>query len=460
VVTAIDGNASVTSPPRTCFYDLPTPLPVTLTPPAGGTLSFLPPLGAKGTASLGRTYTVTANAKPGWTFDHWSGSLSGTAASVSFVAQNGTSIGANFVASPFSPAQAGTYNSVLLDPSGEGDLQSKSGLFTATITNTTGAFSSRVILDGVATATTGWFHHATNRFVSEVPSDGFSYDLLLDSTGPVNRITGTIRRWRAGAEIATLPVDAPQTYDRKVLPPADLAGIYNYALPTVDPIEAARPNRPQGTGTGTLTINKATGAITLTTFLADGTTVTSASSLGRDGMIPLYVSLPKAVGALVGTVTVDPLQTGTDISGENVSWFLRAHSGQYYQAGFGNSGLVLRFLAAKQATSSPSVLALPVNPTLVFSGGPFSEALGLLLRPTKPMAITYNSADAPLKFSLPATGQFNGTYTPADGTGAYPIRGAIVGKGGAGVAYGTILTPVPKQIDGTGKSAAVDLRTD
>ena len=201
-----------------------------------------------------------------------------------------------------------------------------------------------------------------------------------------------------------------------------------------------------------------TAAVTVSALLADGTPVTASSSLGRDGTIPLYASLPQGIAALAGTVTVDPLQSGTDISGDEVLWFLRPHSGQFYPAGFGDDGLALQFLATKQSTSAPAALGFTVNPSLTFEGGPFSSPVLLNLQLTKPKTTSYSSPDAPLKFNLPVNGQFTGTCTPPGESGTYSIRGAILGKNGLGEAFGTLLTPRVTVPDGTGKSAGVKLQ--
>ena len=454
VVTAVSGRASVSSPPRTFYHQVTGPLPVTITPAGTGSVTFSPPLIRGRMAAFGRAYTVTAVAKPTSTFDKWTGILSGGSATASFVFQEGATIGVEFIPTSFTSSQGGNYAATLLGNSTESDVQDNAGFFSATVLNTSGSFSARVILDGLSTSFTGSFYHASGNYQSPLLATGLSCDLTLDSTGPVNRITGTVTRWSEGAIAATLVVNAPQVFDSRVKPPADFASTFNIALQSAPNAQSSENNLPNGDGVATLTINGRNGTFTIKGFLADGFPFTSSASVTRDGTVPIYVSFAKRSGSLSGTATIDPLQLETDVSGEGLRWFRREHTGHYYPAGFGK-GRTLRLIGAKQQTSSPVGLGLSTSPRVDFSGGPFGSAVNEELRKISPTR--YTSADQTIRLEIGSTGQISGYYKSPVLVGNFPIRGVVIGKGGSADAFGYILSPLPAKPDGNGKGGLIQL---
>src|SRR5262249_23099719 len=54
--------------------------------------------------TLGKSYTMTAKAGPGFVFSSWSGGASSTTPALTFVMQDGLVLQANFVANPFAQA--------------------------------------------------------------------------------------------------------------------------------------------------------------------------------------------------------------------------------------------------------------------------------------------------------------------------------------------------------------------
>jgi len=451
-VTATAGNAAVTSRPRTFYYQVTGVLPISISPPGTGSVTFSPPLIGGKLAAYGRTYTATAVAKPTSTFDKWTATLAGGSATTSFVFAAGDTIAVEFIPTTFTSALGGTYTSTLLGDSAETNIQDNAGSFTATILNTSGAFSARVNLDGLSSTFTGSFYHASGNFRSPVLATGLSCDLTLDSTGPVNRISGSVTRRSEGEIVATLAVNAPQAFDAKVKPPTTSTGSFNIALKPTPTQPDNESGQPDGVGVATLAINGRTGAFSMKGYLADGTPFTSSGSLGRDGTLPIYLSLKSRSGSLAGTATIDPLQAETDVSGEGLRWFRRVHTGHYYPAGFERS---LSLIGAGIKTSSPTAIGLSTSLAVELSGGAVEIAINQELQ--KSSSTRYTSTDQSIRLDFSSSGQFTGYYKPSALVGSLPIRGMIVGKGGTAEASGYILSPLPKKPDGTGKSGLVEL---
>ncbi len=454
-VTAIAGDANVTSPPQTFFYEVLSPLTVEIDPPRSGSLTFSPRLGRGNMAALGRPYEVTASPRPGFVFDFWEGLPAPQPYAASFVHEDGGLVKATFVPTPFTKESGGSYNGTLL--SGATPDQQNCGLFTAQVTNTSAAFSARLILDGVTTSFRGWFYHEDGRYQSPIPRDGLSLSLVLETSDDgTNRISGMATRWDDGAEAFVTPIDAPQCYSASAPVPAELIAAYNCAL-SVSDSSTPTTGLPDGEGTATLTISKS-GSVKLTGVLADNNAFTSASLLTRTGMAPIYAPFPKRSGLLAGDLTVDLTQAATDVTSGEIRWFQLPHQRrQYYPNGFYTN---LDLIGAKQQSSSPAALQLSSEPSLEFTGGPFADPLN-----PDPIHVDlvrvgnnrFASADRSTTITLTAKGHFSGTHIPSPQEGRYPFRGVIVAKDASVQTLGTILTPAPKKANGNGLSGSVRL---
>ena len=446
----LDGNSGSSSA-RSFFYEALRTLTTTITPSGSGAVAFSPSLATGNKAAIGRTYPVVATANAGFFFGSWGGKPSGTSTSTTFTFAEGDTVVANFVNSPFTAAVTGSYNGALKGSTTVTDTQANSGLFTATVSLNTGAFTGKVNLDGVISVIAGTFNHATKTFVSPVPNNGFAYSLLLDTTGPVNKITGTITKRKRGADVAAISVDAPHAFSKTTAPTAGLASTYNvaFSVPTA-PGSLLADEYPHGNGYGSLVIDPASGAAKITGFLADGTAYTSASVLCRDATVPVFASFLARVGSLCGKLTIDLGATDTDITGTDLRWFRSENKSQYYPWGY-DTGLTVDAVGAMRTTSTPASLGLSGAPSVDFTDGPFSAAaVNKVLSGTT----TLVSADGTTKLVLASTGLVTGEYeAPAE----YLIKGIIVGKGSTGEAYGYILSPLPVHITGNGEGGLVTL---
>jgi hypothetical protein len=348
---------------------------------------------------------------------------------------SGETLVASFIDSPFNLAGgvSGTYNGIVKG-SGASDTQANAGLLNLVITLNTGAFTGKLNLDGVSSPVAGVFNHVDGTFVTPTVSNGTVWNLDLDFATKV--ITGTITKRKRGADFSVVNVNAPQAYTTA----AFTAATYNVAFSApATPAALLSDEYPHGNGYGVLTISAKDGA-KLVGVLADGTAYTSSSvvckpvSPATQNTVPVYASFAAAKGALVGnaTITAAAAVTGTDFR-----WFKSQNSGQYYPYGFAqgaDTGLTIDIAAG----GLQSAATAPTLTTVSFSGGAFGGALqtGLTVG-TNP------------NISFKTTKVMGGSFTNASGSNM--IGGIVVGS----TAYGYILTPLPKHIDGTGQGGLV-----
>jgi hypothetical protein len=447
----LDGNSG-SSAARSFFYEALRNITTTITPAGSGVVAYSPALATGGKAAIGRTYTVIATANPGFYFGSWSGKPTGTSTSTSFTFADGDTVVANFLSSPFTTTVAGSYSGALKGSTTVTDTQGNAGLFTATVALNSGAFTGKVNLDGVISVIAGVFNPATRTFVSPIPNNGFAYSLVLDNTGPVNKVTGTITKRKRGADAGVISVDAAHAFSKTTVPTTGLAATYNvaFSVPTA-PGTLLADERPHGNGFGSLVISATSGAAKMTGFLADGTAYTSSSVLCRDATVPVFASFLARVGSISGKLTIDLGASATDITGTGLRWFRSENKSQYYPWGY-DTGLTVDAVGAKRTTSLPASLGLTGAPSVDFTDGPFSAAA---VNKVLSGATTLVSSDGSTKVILNATtGLVTGEYkTP----GKHLVRGIIVGKAGSGEAYGYILSPLPVHITGNGEGGLVTL---
>lgn len=453
IATATNGTETVSSAPRLVTYEVAKPLVFTIIPTGAGTLTFSPAL-TNGTAVVGRSYTVTAKANKGYFFGSWSGKASGTTPSATFIFAEGDTVTAGFEGSPFTDAVAGLYNGIVKGSTPETDTQPNAGLFSATISKDTGAFTGKLMLDGTTAPVAGVFHDETLQFTSPALSNGFVTSLTLDIANA--SITGTITKMKRGNAISTLNISAPKSYGKTDLPATHLTGAHNLAFTApVAPLTLLADEYPQGSGYGVLTISATDGASKFAGVLADGTAFTSASVLCKTRVVPVYASFASSIGALVGNATVDTAPAATDVTSTGLRWFRRASNSQYYPWGY-DSGLTLDLLGAKQTGSTQASLGLSSTPLVEFTGGPFATLVSQLLG-TAPKG--FLSTDKATSLSFSSTGLMTGSHTAAGSTGKHSIKGIIVGKPGTtGKAYGHILSPAPANTNGTGQAGNVEVK--
>ena len=461
--TATGGTGLGISAPRSLFYEVATTLGVTLSPAAAaGTVTFAPALAA-GKAIIGRNYTATAKANKGFFFSHWSGKASGTVLSAPFTFAEGDTLVAHFITSPFTSTVAGAYNGVVRGSNPASDTQANSGLFTATVTQDAGAFTGRVMLDGVSAAIAGTFDSGVHNggvhsFSSPAVSSGFVHSLTLDIGS--DQIHGTITKMHRGKPVAYIAIDAPHAGIASPAHPGSYNVAFSAPVPTA-PGSLAADEYPAGEGFATLVLAPSTGAATVTGSLADGTVFTSSVLLCRNGSLPVYSSFTDRIGSLWGIWDLNDLP-GSDLTGQAMHWFRSPNHAQYYPEGYG-AGLTVEATGTKRPTAVSDLLiwlGLTAGDSVDFSGGPFSSPANYVLSTASTAATSssYTSADKLTKLTFSTTtGLITGEHKASSTAVKHDIKGIIIGKGSAATAHGYILSPQPAHTDGTGLGGRVQL---
>lgn len=207
-------------------------------------------------------------------------------------------------------------------------------------------------------------------------------------------------------------------------PASALVGYYSFGMDLTTDIGTATV--PQGTGFASFTV-AADGKLTVKGKAADGSAVTTAGFVGKDGSVLVYQQLYSKLGSLLGvlTMTADPDGnfTENEISGQLV-WSKPATTGKLYPAQFGPLVLDAEGKYLARAATGSIVLGLPSTSTtaeLDFSEGGLALAA---LNPDVP-AFTYTSKFLavippahPTKTTLKiasATGVVSGNFTLQDG---------------------------------------------
>ena len=157
-------------------------------------------------------------------------------------------------------------------------------------------------------------------------------NLLKLGTVSDGTVTAAVDGWRS-TWVKTSLVPAPA---------AAYQGYYTFGLDIPSGLSGtlANPNIPQGSGYGSFTVAGATGKLTVSGRLSDGTTYTSATFVGPNGQVLVYRTLyaPNARGSGLGQLGIS-LGTSNELNtlGGTLNWWRPATpgtSGRTYAAGF------------------------------------------------------------------------------------------------------------------------------
>jgi len=185
----------------------------------------------------------------------------------------------------------GTFSGLFSDQS-NGVATANSGYFTAS-TTPAGTFSTKIVMNGKTYSASGKFN-SEGKATVKYARGGFkalTAILQLDSTG--SEITGTITdgSWTAQLMAERL------VFTKKGNTAGSFSGAYTLRIPALDGFG------PAGDGFGTVTVDSG-GGIKFSGSLADGSKVAQKTSLSEQGIWPLYSSLYKGAGSLIGWLQV------------------------------------------------------------------------------------------------------------------------------------------------------------
>lgn len=396
-VRAFDINGNQATVSSTVTYVVVSPITVTQT----GTGTISPNLNGQ-SLDVGATFKMTAKPGTGQVFSNWSGTITSTAAALTFVMQSNMVLQANFVPNPFIPVAA-VYQGLFYDPNNP--QHQSSGFFNATVSSS-GSFSSKMMLAGKAVSLSGQFAPdgtASNNIVVKGAAP-VSVQLNLDMQG--GGITGTLNN---GVWTAQLSADRPASNPT--------AGKFTLLIPG----GADGVAQPGGDSYGTVSVS-ATAAITFAGELADGTKVSQKANLLANGQWPFYVALYGGNGSIFGWLTFSN-GLASDITG-HVDWFKPAQAtAKLYPAGFTNETDAAG--SSYVFTSGTPVLNIP-------GGGPFTVSNGNLLNSfTTQIALDsaskVTSTNSTLKLTITTTsGLFKGTIGNPEGGKPISFTGVVL----------------------------------
>lgn len=279
--------------------------------------------------AAGDTVSIAATPGNGQVFEKWTFTPAGgmptdfLGRTLSFTMPNSdATLAASFIASPFVPAIAGEYNGLVKAPI----FGFESSGFIRLNVGPTGAFTGQLTFAGKTHSLKGEFS-GTGRFIGQIERNRTSA-LMLDfridlAPAGTQRITGTITtpsfQSIVSADRAPYSKDAPA--------PASFVKSYTLLFP-----QTLAAGIPQGTGSATMNID-ATGKVSWTGRLPDGTSVKQTVPLTKDGTWPLFLNLYKKRGVMLGQVA--HIATMTSDLGGSLDWLRPGESrAKLFPAGF------------------------------------------------------------------------------------------------------------------------------
>jgi hypothetical protein len=378
-----------------------------------------PSLAQKG-VTAGQTNTLTATPASGWLFLGWSGAVTSSKPTISFVTPTNvfSFLTANFITNPFI-GLAGNYYGLFI-PSNAPVAANNSGSVTFTL-NSQGVFSGKLSFGPTNYPFTSQFNITdTAAFLVTNGVNVLRMSLKIGDTLP-GLATGVV---------SNANFDAPLTANRvpgwSASVPSPEAGSYTLVLPGNGNAAAS----PGGDSYGTVTVD-VSGNLKAVGTLADNVSFSQAVPISKAGQWPFYLAPSGVPQTLIGWVTFD---TTNSTFGGTVTWIKETGKGTYYTNGFTNSSVLLGsiYSAAYQKTNG---LAL-TGPTITLSGGNLASQV---IEPVNLSGLeTYTSSDKTLTLTISASnGSFSGQYV-VPGTGKkLTLGGAVLQE--QGVARGFFL---------------------
>ena len=415
------GNFSITNT-RVVVYIVR--LPLTLAVNGNGTL--VGPTNGQ-LLELGKSYTLKATAKPGNVFSNWLvDAVSSAGATRTFNMASNLSVIANFVTNPF-VALKGNYTG-LFYPNTPEPPHEQSGHFTLTVTDK-GGFSGKLLLAGGSYSVSGLLDLslAGSRTVLRKGTNEVVLGIQLSAGS--NQVSGYVSNAYWNSELFGYRA----TFDAKLNPATNHSGKYTMLLSGGE--DAA--TSPAGQSPATLDLTTA-GAVTLKGTLADGTAVAQKTTLAANGQTPVYVSLYKGRGSLVGWLTM--MNTDTNDTPGLLLWTKKETAGgKIYLAGFTNETLAL---GSRYVAPLKGVAALGwSNGVALFEQGnlsvPMTNAIALSSA-NKFIITSTNTSKLALSLTT-ASGLLSGSFVHPDTLKKSAIKGVILQKQaiGGGFLMGT-----------------------
>jgi len=411
---------------------------------------------------IGTTYTLTAVAKAGFYFDHWSANqgdlFNANQPKVSFVMSQGLRLTAWFIPNPYLSA-AGSYNGLIRANSTA--TTANTGFISLSITSAGNVGTGSLKVDGatlpigvVSFTSAGEALFGTAKTSTLLLKRTGKPDLALTlnvETSPAipgaNKLTGTLTSTTTG-DASTINADRAY-YNGTTLKPTALlnkptSGYYTLFFPA-----SAAPNNgytaaqfPQGDGTAMITLTSA-GVATLVNTLADGTAFTSSAPLSQANKLPVFAALYTSKGSFSGELAFDTAPADSDITGTAFHWFrpTETKAQPVYTAGWPN-GITINAVGAKyDATKNfATSLGLSGNGKLEFTDGKLTTTI---TKTNFTLSVTNVVVKTDATYTLvpkQSTGEFSGTFTHNNQTAKPTYKGLLLQKGANAGGYGWFLS--------------------
>lgn len=371
---------------------------------------------------VGKTYSLTAEPRPGMAFAGWTGSIQTNTPTVTFVMAENFFLEANFVPNRFAAIE-GEYTG-LIDPPGPANPDA-AGIISITTTEK-GAYRGQLQFGGASHALKGQFDATgtLRQTIERARKPPLNLVLRLDLASDPDLITGSV----SDGTITTEILGDRLVYDGRERK-APETGRFTLTMAA----KAITGTAPQGDGFGQLAVD-ARGVVHFEGTLGDGTPVKQAVPLTKNGVWPVYVPLYEGQGSLSGWVRFKSQSYG-DLFGQ-LTWIKPAGKDTSYPAGFTNQVSVLG-----SAYTAPGR-----DGNAAFRGG--RGLLRLNSANLKELLIGGIGVDADYKVTIPEgtesnlklriapqTGLISGSFTHPVTGAATPLQGAWLQKQGIGSGF-------------------------
>jgi hypothetical protein len=409
----LDASGNLISQTTTGVY---ASVPATLTVTVSGSGVVTAGYAGVTTEQQGATVAINAYPRAGSIFTGWTGSIVSSSSAITFTAEPGISLQANFEPSPFIPL-AGPYYGVL----STGTASTQGGMVRLALTSG-GIFTGRVVIGSAAYVFHGTLA-ASGATTVNIPVAGQAPILLslqADLTGGSGQITGTL-------------TDGAQDYGFTVSQASDTiapqAGHYTLVL-APDP-NTTGTSTPQGNGFATMIVYP-NGVTSVTGALADGTPYAAVGHVANDGSLAIYCAPSgSAAGSyLTGLLTFNSTDV-SDVAGV-LSWYKAPSGSAFYPAGFTTS------LPCVGSRYTPPASTSGLQPMDVTAGaataelgaGNLQQTLDVPLFITKSDRATMITPGAPnLSLAINSTnGVVAGNFQMPAANQNSPVRGVVLQK--------------------------------
>jgi hypothetical protein len=406
-VRAFDSVSNM-SPAVARSVDFVVVSPLTVTINGSGTIS--PPSYTNILLEVGKSYTVTAKPAVANLFSNWTGDVFSSNPKLTFTMQSNMMINANFITNVFI-APEGSYAGLFSGTNNTG--LTNAGYFSATVTSK-GALSAKVMLPV-----------GTVSISSKLNLDGsFSNTVARSAAGPVQIIGqldlngGDVITGQLTIASDTLDLTANRMVFSKTAPAPQAGKKYTVVIPG----SADSSTGPGGYGTGTATID-ASGNISFTGILGDGTKVTQKTFIGKNGQWPFFAAPYSKQGLIIGWLMFDMADASNGPSG-NLTWMKApVANAKFYAAGFDFEGS-LETASSLYVLPTGAPIFSWANGIAVLQGARLSQSI------TNTFTIGANNkvtGDNGMKLTFtPASGTFKGSVLNPDTGKPLTISGAAL----------------------------------